>query len=135
MTAAHSLRHGDAVPHFVVRTHDGTVLDYARTIWQRRSLVFVAVPSTKRDQRYLEEFARQTPSFNDHESTVVITEERIRGLPAPGLLVADRWGEIVHVVTPHAVTDFPSATTLLQWVEAIEHRCPECDGEAEYLSG
>lgn len=79
----------------------------------------------------MDELARRTASFNEHESTVVITQDRIRGLEAPGLLVADRWGEIVHIVTPKAVTDLPSVPTLLQWVEAIEHRCPECEGEAK----
>lgn len=131
MPNTEALRHGDAVPHFVLQAHDGRVIDYVATIWQRRSLVFVSVPSTKRDEPYVNELARRTTSFDEHESTVVITQDRIQGLPAPGLLVADRWGEIVHVVTPKAVADLPSVATLLKWVEAIEHRCPECEGEAK----
>src|SRR5688500_4006353 len=92
MPNTEALRHGDAVPHFVLQAHDGTVVDYVATIWQRRSLVFVAVTSTKRDEPYVDELAHRTGSFNEHESSVVITQDRIRGLPAPGLLVADRWG-------------------------------------------
>ena len=126
-----ALRHGDAVPHFVLRGHDGTAVDYVATIWQRRSLVFVAVTSTHRHKPYVDELTRRTASFNEHESTVVITQDRIRGLPAPGLLIADRWGEIVHIVTPKVLTDLPCVSTLLQWVEAVEHRCPECEGEAK----
>jgi hypothetical protein len=130
MTSITALRNGDAVPHFVVRAGEGRVVEYS-AIWQRRNLVLVAVPSSARADPYVATLQSRAAAFDEHESSVVVTEDRIPGLPAPGLLVADRWGEIVHLVTPQAVSDLPPAATLLRWLEAIEHRCPECEGEAK----
>ena len=130
MKQTNGLQIGGAVPHFVVRGHDGSVIGYS-TIWQRRNLVLVAITSAKDSEQYVSELLRRTPAFSEHETTVVVTPGRISGLATPGLVVADRWGEIVHIVTPKAVTDLPPPTTLLQWVEAIEYRCPECEGEAK----
>jgi hypothetical protein len=123
------LQNGGLVPHFVVQTHDGGRVDYS-TIWQRRNLVLVATDSAADDERYLRELSERTGEFDEHETIVVATHEHIAGLPTPGLIVADRWGEIVHLVTPTAGTELPPPDTLLQWLEAIEHRCPECEGEA-----
>jgi hypothetical protein len=123
------LQNGDAVPHFVVRGRDGGRVDYS-TIWQRRNIVLVATDSDIEDEQYLRELLQREAAFDEHESTVVVTHDQIPGLATPGLIVADRWGEIVHLVTPKTVTELPSPDTLLQWVEAIEHRCPECEGEA-----
>lgn len=130
MTDITPLQTADRVPHFAVRDTDGRVVDYS-AIWQRRNLVLVTVPSTAQSQPYVSTLRSRIAAFNEHESTVVVTEDRVPGLAAPGLIVADRWGEIVHIVTPNAVTDLPPATTLLQWLEAIEYRCPECEGEAK----
>jgi hypothetical protein len=129
MADVNPLQAGGAVPHFVVRRLDGSVVDY-RSIWQHRNLVLVTLPRTPADDRYATEMAERKSAFDEQESTCVITREDIPGLPAPALLVADRWGEIVHVVMPQAATGLPSADLLLQWLEAIEYRCPECEGEA-----
>ena len=123
------LQVGDAVPHFVVRGVDGSVVHYS-SIWQHRNLVLVILPRTPAADPYADDLTARTSAFDEQASTCVITREHIPGLPAPGLLVADRWGEIVHVVTPLAVTELPSVAQLLQWLEAIEYRCPECEGEA-----
>lgn len=92
--------------------------------------MLVTLERTPAADRYVNELIARTPAFDGQQSTCVVTAEHIPGLPAPGLLVADRWGEIVHVVTPNAVTELPSAARLLHWLEAIEYRCPECEGEA-----
>jgi hypothetical protein len=124
------LQGGDAVPHFAVRDQNDGVFDYS-TIWQRRNLLLVLVGSTEEYEQYLSELVRHTAAFNEHESTLVITKDEIAGLPVPGLIVTDRWGEIVHLVRPKTINDLPAPMTLLQWLEAIEHRCPECEGEAK----
>jgi hypothetical protein len=123
------LQVGDAVPHFVVRGYDGSVVHYS-SIWQHRNLVLVTLPGTDDADRYVTALTARAPAFDEQESTCVLTQEPIRGLPAPGLLVADRWGEIVHIVTAQTVAGLPSLDQLLQWLEAIEYRCPECEGEA-----
>jgi hypothetical protein len=43
----------------------------------------------------------------------------------PGLVVADRWGEIVHVAR-----EVPRVADVLDWLDHLEQRCPECEGEA-----
>jgi hypothetical protein len=43
------------------------------------------------------------------------------------VLFADRWGEVVHV---EATAELPAATALLEWLDYVERRCPECEGEA-----
>ena len=129
MTNTKPLQSGDAVPHFELQNVDGAVVRYS-AIWQRRNLVLVRLPATGADDQYIDELRARATAFDDHVSTCVITRGSIAGLPAPGLLVADRWGEIVHVVTSPSVTGLPSVDRLLQWLEAIEYRCPECEGEA-----
>ena len=129
MADVNPLQVGAAVPHFVARGVDGSVVHYA-SIWQHRNLVLVTLPPMPADDRYADDLIGRKSAFDEQESTCVITREAIPGLPAPGLLVADRWGEIVHIVTPQALSELPSAEQLLQWLEAIEYRCPECEGEA-----
>ena len=124
------LQNNDPVPHFVIRAHDGGLVDYS-TIWQRRNLLLVAIDSATASERYVSELAHRIPEFEEQETTVVITHDGIAGLPTPGLIVADRWGEIIHLVTPKTASDFPTADQLLPWVEAIEYGCPECEGEAK----
>ena len=129
MTNATPLQSGDAVPHFELPGVDGVVIRYL-TIWQRRNLVLVRLRPADDDDDYINALRSRASAFDDQASTCVITRGSIEGLPAPGLLVADRWGEIVHVVTSPSVTGLPSVVRLLQWLEAIEYRCPECEGEA-----
>lgn len=123
------LQAGDAVPHFVVRGFDGSIVHYS-SIWQHRNLVLVTLPRADDADQYATRVTARRSAFDEQASTCVITRESIDGLPAPGVLVADRWGEIVHVVTSQHVTGLPLADQLLQWLEAIEYRCPECEGEA-----
>jgi hypothetical protein len=49
----------------------------------------------------------------------------VTGVPRPGALVADRWGEVVHVED-----GWPTVSSLLEWLDYVAHRCPECEGEA-----
>jgi hypothetical protein len=42
------------------------------------------------------------------------------------VLVADRWGEIVCLERARSV----AIDDLLGWLEFVEQRCPECEGEA-----
>lgn len=129
MNIRNSLQIGDRVPHFVAHSLDGEIVEYA-TIWQRKNLVLLTLPSPGSDDEYVRSLNERIPAFRDLETTCVLTRDSIAGLSRPGLLVADRWGEIVHILTLQAVSDLPSAIDLLQWLEAIEHRCPECEGEA-----
>lgn len=120
---------GAAVAHFEVRRLDGRHFRYL-DVWQRRNLVVASLPAHPAGDAYAAELRAHEAAFAEQESVCVATRDRIPGLPVPGLLVADRWGEVVHVVTAGSVYGLPPAAEVLQWLEAIEYRCPECEGEA-----
>jgi hypothetical protein len=124
------LQRGDAVPHFGVRTLGGDMFRYA-TIWQHKNLVLVTLPRTVVDDgTYVAGLLALGSEFREREGLCVVTRDHLTGLSAPGALVADRWGEIVHVATASDVADLPTPTELLHWLEYVEQRCPECEGEA-----
>jgi hypothetical protein len=60
-----------------------------------------------------------------------VTADRVPGIQSPAVVVADRWGEIVHVATTSRVDDLTSPEELLEWVDYLHRRCPECEGEAK----
>lgn len=124
------LQRGDSVPHFTVRTVDGDVFDYS-TIWQRKNLLLVRLPNTTTDNGALVSDLRASATeFRALETQCVVTRADVSGLPAPGLLIADRWGEIVHVVAGSESAQSPKTEDLLGWLEHVQRRCPECEGEA-----
>lgn len=123
------LERGDAVPHFDVRTVGGDVFSYS-TIWQQKNLVLITLAADASDSGYVSELSCLSSEFNNRDCVCVITRDRVPGLPASGALVADRWGEIVFVVAASDIADLPTPAQLLEWVEYVEMRCPECEGEA-----
>lgn len=129
MTDATPLQRGDQVPHFEVRTVGGDVFSY-NTIWQQRNLVLITLAEPADDGSYPSALAARASDFDQHESTCVITRERVPGVPTPGALVADRWGEIVHVTAAPQAAALPAPSELLDWLDYVERRCPECEGEA-----
>ena len=124
---------GSRLPHVAVTTRGGSVFTYA-DIWQRRQLLLVLLPpeatTAWADFEVRLEEARQ--ACRDMDTELVVTTEAVAGLEPPLALVADRWGEITHAaairIENGAVT--PDISTILPWVEATVHRCPECEGEA-----
>ena len=124
------LRRGNLVPHFEVETVAGALVAYS-TIWQRRNLVLVALPTESGSRgRYITELMTRQPEFFAKGAECVVTREPIPGIPAPAVVVADRWGEIAHIVTRPQVDDLTSVDELLDWLDYLEKRCPECEGEA-----
>jgi hypothetical protein len=100
----------------------GEPFDY-RTIWQQKNLALVTVPDSPGDDPVLSELAAREPDFRDWNSVCVVTPDPVPGLPSPGVLVADRWGEIVHVALAARMMDLPAAADLLEWLEYIQRRC------------
>jgi hypothetical protein len=128
------LERGDPIPHFHVTDVRGTSIDYSMSIWQRRNLVLVTLPSTDRDDEfgdYVSKLTSQTPAWAGADSECVITRDRVPGIPQPGIAVADRWGEIVHVAGGSSAAELPPAHELIEWVNYLQHRCPECEGESK----
>ena len=128
------LRRRDGMPHFEVTTIDGQRVRYA-DLWQHSNLVFVSVDS--RDDPYGRSLAAHADDFAATETALVVSTEPITGVPTPGVVVADQWGEIAYVFDAHhpdearrldrrGTTPLPSERELLDWVNFVRMRCPEC---------
>jgi hypothetical protein len=112
-----------------VRTLAGDVFSYS-TIWQHRNLVLVTISESASDTDYVASLFARREDFEQLESVCVITRDRVSGVATPGALVADRWGEIAYVAAAPHVTELPTASELIEWLDYVERRCPECEGEA-----
>jgi hypothetical protein len=54
-----------------------------------------------------------------------MTRDPVPGGPMPGVLIADRWGEVAHIER-----GLPAVSTLMEWLDDLVNHCPECEGEA-----
>jgi hypothetical protein len=127
------LQRGDLLPHFAIKTLDGGVMTYS-TIWQRKNLVLVILPGAAlnlRSRAYVSQLNILWLELSSQQSECVFTQDSVPGLPGPGALIADRWGEIVHVAGGSDVADLPTPEDLLDWIRYVEIQCPECEGEAK----
>ena len=129
MRTERTWQRGQLVPHFNVTTVDGSVFRYA-TIWQRQQLLLVALPPSGAAD-CARDLGSLAAACRERDSVCVITREPIGGLPAPAAVIADRWGEIAYVAAPADPGALPAAEELLDWLEHVMHRCPECEGEAK----
>jgi hypothetical protein len=131
---------GDRVPHFTVSRLDGSKAEYAASTWQHRNLLLVTLPAARTGDAterlaaaaaaYADEVGSRAAQWAALETDVVITTDRIAGVPSPGVVIADRWGEIQaawHEPTPDRL---PPADELVEWLRYIQQVCPECQGEA-----
>jgi peroxiredoxin len=125
------LQKGERVPDFEVTTLDGARVAYSN-IWQRDNLALVRLPAIDTDasRRYASELAAREADFAGRTSVCVITRDPVEGLPASGIVIADRWGEIAYSVAGASAADLPAVPDLLDWLDYLQSRCPECEGEA-----
>jgi hypothetical protein len=127
------LQAGDLVPHFAVTNLQGETVSYS-TIWQRRSLVLITVPSSDPDGtfgHYVSQLTAQGPALQRSGCEWIVTRDAVTGVPCPGVVVADRWGEIVHIAAGSEARELPLPQELVEWVTYVQHQCPECEGEAK----
>jgi peroxiredoxin len=126
------LQRGDSVPHFSVRSVRGELVSYP-AIWQRRNLVLVTIPALDSESivQYVDRLTARTAEFGEQSTECIITRDPVEGLPCPGVLIADRWGEIAYVAAGRDVADLPDSADLIDWAEYLQRRCPECEGEAK----
>lgn len=121
----------DLLPHFETTDIDGARVAYS-SIWQRRNLVLAILPDlSPRSRRYAERIIAEASRMQNNDIAWVVTRDPIDGFPCPGVVVADRWGEIAHVVQGTDVDDLPAPDELTEWVRYVQSRCPECEGEAK----
>lgn len=113
-----------SVPHFVVTQLDGRVVRYVDGIWQHRHLVFVSLPRDDRDADiYAASLTEQADRFAASGAVLVVTHDTIGGLGCPGVLIADRYGEIRHAEQQARVRDLISATGIQEWLTFISVQC------------
>lgn len=124
------LARGDQVPHFDVQTAGGR-LRYA-DLWQRRNLVLVALPRVAPPdiRRYGDAVTAALHDVSRADTEIVITPDRVAGIRAAGVLVADRWGEIHFAAEGENLADLPAPGALADWLSYVRNQCPECQGEA-----
>ena len=126
------LQRGDSVSHFHVKTLQREEFSYS-TIWQRKNLILVTLPDPDSDsaRSYVSGLTDRSDEFSRGAAECVITRDSVAGVPGPAALVADRWGEVVYVAATSEVEDLPRADELLDWLDYLQTRCPECEGEAK----
>jgi hypothetical protein len=129
MADSRTLERGDLLPHFEVETIEGTVFRYS-SIWQRKNLLLVLVGAPDAGGAYVCALRERNSAFHALDTVCVVTAGEVPGFPAPAAIVADRWGEIINVSAAMEVSLLPSAEDLLEWMEHVQHRCPECEGES-----
>ncbi len=119
------------VPFFELTTLDGERVRY-RDLWQLKNLLLIVLPvRTEAADRYLSEIRARMTELTAHDTAVTITSDSVDGMPSPGVLVADRWGEIHYVTAILLDQQEPHPDALLEWLRYIQYRCPECEGEAK----
>lgn len=127
-----ALAPGTRVPHVRLLRIDATPFDYD-DIWQRRNLLLIALGAGRNsaaDAAWLAALDAARPACEAHEAVVVVTRDMVPGLGAPGVVVADRWGEVIFVERAPTLSALPTAATLVEWLRFVDLACPECEGEA-----
>jgi hypothetical protein len=130
MTEPRSLERGDRVPHFEVQTVDQRVFSY-RTIWQRKNLLLVLLSASGSDADLVSDLRAHEAEFERFDTQCIITRDGLPGIRVPAVLVADRWGEIIHIAALSESARSPASEQLLGWLEYVQNQCPECEGEAK----
>jgi hypothetical protein len=125
------LQTGDLVPHFTVTTLSGESFDYSN-IWQRKNLVLVVLPDAESAAsiKFVDQLTARMSELTGDDGACVITADSVSGVPSPGIVVADRGGEIHHVAKGNTIDDL-LLDDLIKWLRYVQHQCPECEGEAK----
>jgi hypothetical protein len=119
----------DLMPMFTAAAADGTLVRY-EDIWQRQNLLLVSLPSDDpTSSSYATSLGVLGPSLAAYETVLLIVTTRIDGVPSPGVVVADRWGEVCHLQQADRASALPRPEELTDWVRFVRNECPECQGE------
>jgi peroxiredoxin len=124
-------RAGDPLPHFTIRAIDGAEISYSR-IWQRRHLLLICLPDEEPEEaaHYAAALTERQLEISACDAECLVTRDSVAGLPRPGVIVADRWGEVIFIAASTTVRELPTVDDLLEWLRHVQNRCPECEGEA-----
>ena len=124
-----TIRPHDLVPMFTASNADGTRVRYEE-IWQRRNLLLVSLPNDDpTGAEYATTLGVLEPDLAAYDAALIITTTRIEGVPSPGVVVADRWGEVYYVQEADRASSLPAPDELIDWLRFVRNECPECQGE------
>ena len=125
------LKAGDRVPEFDLTSIDGRRVRFSE-IWQRKNLLWILLPDdgSAASANYTSPLAAQMPELTAHDTVCLITRGNVSAVPPPGVLIADRWGEIVFATHVARAQDLPTSEELIGWLRYVRNQCPECEGEA-----
>ena len=120
------LTRGDALPFFDVVTVDGSHVAYTQ-FWQQRNVVMVSLSAEKSESErgLVTILTSRRGEFDALQAVCVLTCDAVPGVPHPGVVIADRWGEVQSVGA-----GLPEPQDLLDTLEYLQHKCPECEGES-----
>jgi hypothetical protein len=130
MTTTATLQKGDRVPHFEVAQSDGTRVSYATGIWQHRNLLLVSIGDDESAvvQETVADLRERAEDIESLEAVCLVTRDQVPGVPTPGMVIADRWGEIFRVAD---AASWMRADDVVDWLQYLQYKCPECEGEAK----
>ena len=123
-----ALRRGDLIPHFETTTIDGRPFRYA-DVWQRSNLVLFVLraPAGPQARAYLTDLQACVSRLTPANSTLVAVRGPVPGLPESSVLLSDQWGEIAHIgELPADVSAWPEIGDIVEWLEFVRMKCPEC---------
>jgi hypothetical protein len=120
------LRAGDFLPSFTSETLDGREVPDTQ-LWQRRNVVLLVAPqeAIATQSSYMTLLERRISELRPSDTSLVISHQPIAGVSLHSIVIADRWGEIVHLAHLPSGT-WPSIDDVVEWVEFIRAQCPEC---------
>lgn len=124
-----TIRAHDLMPMFTASGADGTLFRY-KDIWQRRNLVLVSLRDNDPTMAaYVTSLGALERDLATYDAVLIFTTTRIEGVPSPGVVVADRWGEVYYVQEADRASDLLSPHELMDWLRFVRNECPECQGE------
>jgi hypothetical protein len=122
---------GLLLPHFEVTDVSGAVVRYGG-IWQRANIALVCLAGADpaAAERYRASLEEERDAVTATETRLVVTGDPIAGLPAPSVVIGDRWGEVHHLaIADSSLAALPPPAEVLEWLHYVRMRCPECEGE------
>ena len=98
------------MPMFSVASRaGGTRIDY-HDVWQKENLVLVTLPEDDATaEAYAMSLVALEPEMASQDARVIVTATRIEGIPSPGVVVADRWGEVYYVQAANRAAELPGS--------------------------
>lgn len=118
------LRAGEDMPHVTIAAAGRGDVEYAR-LWQKKNLLLVVAADAVTAGAIATSLAARRDDIAACDAEALVTAGAVPGVPRPGVLVADRWGEIFFVGDRLLPPE-----ELIEWLSFVQRQCPECRGEA-----